>query len=209
MTLAVGLTFLDAPSSASDDWILRTLADHMRKFGKMYPNAGYGGRFRQWLLNPECKAYNSFGNGSAMRVSSVAWLYNDIDAVRHAARLSAIVTHNHPERIKGAEATASAIFLARTGHSKTEIKEYIEREFWYDLNRTCDEIRPGYFHTETCMETVPEAITAFWRETASKTLFALRCPLAVTATPSPPSPAASLRHSTACRRNCGTSAACD
>lgn len=161
MTLAVGLTFLDAPSSASDDWILRTLADHMRKFGKMYPNAGYGGRFRQWLLNPECKAYNSFGNGSAMRVSSVAWLYNDIDAVRHAARLSAIVTHNHPEGIKGAEATASAIFLARTGHSKTEIKEYIEREFWYDLNRTCDEIRPGYFHTETCMETVPEAITAF------------------------------------------------
>ena len=98
----------------------------MRKFGKMYPNAGYGGRFRQWLLNPECKAYNSFGNGSAMRVSSVAWLYNDIDAVRHAARLSAIVTHNHPEGIKGAEATASAIFLARTGHSKTEIKEYIE-----------------------------------------------------------------------------------
>ncbi len=180
MTLAVGLTFLDAPSSASDDWILRTLADHMRKFGKMYPNAGYGGRFRQWLLNPECKAYNSFGNGSAMRVSSVAWLYNDIDAVRHAARLSAIVTHNHPEGIKGAEATASAIFLARTGHSKTEIKEYIEREFCYELNRTCDEIRPGYFHTETCMETVPEAITAFWRETASKTLFALRCPLAVT-----------------------------
>ena len=142
------MTFLDAPSSASDDWILRTLADHMRKFGKMYPNAGYGGRFRQWLLNPECKAYNSFGNGSAMRVSSVAWLYNDIDAVRHAARLSAIVTHNHPEGIKGAEATDSAIFLARTGHSKTEIKEYIGREFCYELNRTCDEIRPGYFHTE-------------------------------------------------------------
>ena len=97
----------------------------MRRFGKMYPNAGYGGMFRQWLRNPECQAYNSFGNGSAMRVSSVAWLYNDIDAVRHAARLSAEVTHNHPEGIKGAEATASAIFLARTGHSKTEIKEYI------------------------------------------------------------------------------------
>lgn len=111
--------------------------------------------------NPECKAYNSFGNGSAMRVSSVAWLYNDIDSVRHAARLSAEVTHNHPEGIKGAEATASAVFLARTGHSKTEIKEYMEYEFGYELNRTCDEIRPGYFHTETCMETVPEAITAF------------------------------------------------
>lgn len=161
MTLAVGLAFFDAPPSASDDWILRTLTNRMRQFGKMYPNAGYGGMFRQWLSNPECKAYNSFGNGSAMRVSSVAWLYNNIDAVRHAARLSAEVTHNHPEGIKGAEATASAIFLARTGHSKAEIKEYIEHEFGYELNRSCDEIRPGYFHTETCMETVPEAITAF------------------------------------------------
>lgn len=82
-------------------------------------------------------------------------------AVRHAAKLSAEVTHNHPEGIKGAEATASAIFLARTGHSKAEIKEYIEHEFGYALNRTCDEIRPGYFHTETCMETVLEAIMAF------------------------------------------------
>lgn len=98
---------------------------------------------------------------SAMRVSSAAWLYNDIDAVRHAARLSAEVTHNHPEGIKGAEATASAIFLAREGYSKAEIREYIEHEFDYALNRTCDEIRPGYYHTETCMETVPEAITAF------------------------------------------------
>lgn len=161
MTLAVGLTFLDAQPSASDDWILRILANRMRQFGKMYPNAGYGGMFRQWLRNPECQAYNSLGNGSAMRVSAVAWLYNDIDAVRHAAKLSAEVTHNHPEGIKGAEATASAIFLARTGHSKAEIKEYIEHEFGYALNRTCDEIRPNYYHTETCMETVPEAITAF------------------------------------------------
>lgn len=161
MTLAVGLTFLDAQPSASDDWILRILANRMRQFGKMYPNAGYGGMFRQWLSNSECQAYNSFGNGSAMRVSSVAWLYNDIDAVRHAAKLSAKVTHNHPEGIKGAEATASAIFLVRTGYSKTEIKEYIEQEFDYDLSRTCDEIRPGYYHTETCMESVPEAITAF------------------------------------------------
>ncbi len=161
MTLAVGLTFLDAQPSASDDWILRILANRMRQFGEMYPHAGYGGMFRRWLRDPKCKAYNSFGNGSAMRVSSVAWLYNDIDAVRYAARLSAEVTHNHPEGIKGAEATASAIFLARTGHSKAEIKEYIVRVFGYDLSRTCDEIRPGYFHVETCMETVPEAITAF------------------------------------------------
>lgn len=161
MTLAVGQAFLDLQLDASDEWILQILANRMRQFGKMYPNAGYGGMFRQWLRNPECQAYNSFGNGSAMRVSSVAWLYNDMDAVRHAARLSAEVTHNHPEGIKGAEATASAIFLARAGHSKTEIKKYIEREFGYELNRTCDEIRPVYFHTETCMETVPEAIMAF------------------------------------------------
>ena len=96
-----------------------------------------------------------------MRVSSVAWLYNDIDTVRRMARLSADVTHNHPEGIKGAEATASAIFLARTGHSKAEIKAYIEQEFGYSLNRTCDEIRPAYFHVESCQETVPEATTAF------------------------------------------------
>ena len=161
MTLAVGMAFLDAQPSAADDQILRILAKRMRQFGEMYPHVGYGGMFHRWLANPECGAYNSFGNGSAMRVSAVAWLYDDIDAVRHAARLSAEVTHNHPEGIKGAEATASAIFLARTGHSKKEIKNYIEREFGYDLNRTCDEIRPHYFHTETCMETVPEAIIAF------------------------------------------------
>ena len=96
-----------------------------------------------------------------MRVSSVAWLYSDLPSVRHAARISAEVTHNHPEGIKGAEATASAIFLARAGHSKEEIKAYITREFGYDLSRSCDEIRPGYHHVQSCQETVPEAITAF------------------------------------------------
>ena len=97
MTLAVGRAFLDVQPSGSDDWILQVLANRMRQFGKMFPNAGYGGMFRQWLRNPGCQAYHSFGNGSAMRVSSVAWLYNDMAAVRHAARLSAEVTHNHPE----------------------------------------------------------------------------------------------------------------
>lgn len=96
-----------------------------------------------------------------MRVSSVGWLYNDLETVRRMARLSAEVTHNHPEGIKGAEATASAIFLARTGSTKAEIKAYIEETFHYDLSRTCDEIRPDYYHVESCQETVPEAITAF------------------------------------------------
>lgn len=161
MTLAVCRAFLDVKPEDTEEEILCILADRMRQFGKRYPDAGYGVRFRQWLRNPACKAYHSLGNGSAMRVSSTAWLYNDIETVRHAAKLSAEVTHNHPEGIKGAEATASAIFLARTGSSKDQIKEYTEREFGYKLNRTCDEIRPQYHHVETCMETVPEAITAF------------------------------------------------
>lgn len=161
MTLVVAQTFLEAQPDASDDWILQDLAKRMRKIGKMYPNSGYGLRFQNWLYDDEAPAYNSLGNGSAMRVSAVAWLYDDMDSVRHAAKLSAEVTHNHPEGIKGAEATAAIIFMARTGSSKAEIKEYVEREFGYELNRTCDEIRPSYHHVETCMETVPEAITAF------------------------------------------------
>ena len=103
----------------------------------------------------------NFENGSAMRVSSVGWLYKDLETVRRMARLSAEVTHNHPEGIKGAEAVASAIFLARTGSTKDEIKAYIQENFHYDISRTCDEIRPGYRHVESCQETVPEAITAF------------------------------------------------
>lgn len=96
-----------------------------------------------------------------MRVSSAAWLFDHIDSVRRAARLSAEVTHNHPEGIKGAEAVASCIFLARSGQNKEHIKAYVETEFGYDLSRTCDEIRPDYCHNETCMRTVPEAVTAF------------------------------------------------
>ena len=96
-----------------------------------------------------------------MRVSSAAWLFDDLPTVRRMARLSAEVTHNHPEGIKGAEATASAIYLARTGSTKAEIKAYMEQQFHYDLSRTCDEIRPDYHHEESCQKTVPEAITAF------------------------------------------------
>lgn len=164
MTIAVAEAFLDAleeNTKPSDDTIRKNLISQMQRYGKLYPNAGYGARFSWWLTTKNPEPYNSFGNGSAMRVSSVAWLFNSIETVRHAARLSAEVTHNHPEGIKGAEATASAIYLARTGHSKEEIRQYIENEFDYALNRTCDEIRPSYRHVESCMETVPEAITAF------------------------------------------------
>ena len=161
MTIAVGYAFLDAQPNADIEWIRRRLISSMKQYGRMFPYAGYGGMFRRWLKCDDPQPYGSFGNGSAMRVSSVAWLYNNIETVRSMARLSAEVSHNHPEGIKGAEATASAIFLARTGRSKAEIKTYIESEFGYDLSRTCDEIRPNYHHVETCQETVPEAITAF------------------------------------------------
>ena len=161
MTIAVGYAFLDAQPNADIEWIRRRLISSMKQYGRMFPYAGYGGMFRRWLKCDDPQPYGSFGNGSAMRVSSIAWLYNDIETVRSMARLSAEVSHNHPEGIKGAEATASAIFLARTGKSKAEIKRYIENEFGYDLSRTCDEIRPSYHHVESCQETVPEAITAF------------------------------------------------
>lgn len=137
------------------------LVSSMRKWGRMYPGAGYGARFIGWLFDEDMGAYNSYGNGSAMRVSAAGWLYDSIEKTREVARLTAEVTHNHPEGIKGAEATASAIYLARTGSSKATIKEYIESEFGYNLSRTLDEIRPGYHHVESCQETVPEAITAF------------------------------------------------
>ena len=159
MTIAVAEAFMDAPEDEAE--IKKRLVASMQKWGHRYPGAGYGLRFCDWLEADEPQPYNSFGNGSAMRVSSVAWLYNDLDTVRRMARLSAEVTHNHPEGIKGAEATASAIFLARTGHGKAHIKAYIEDNFQYDLDRTCDEIRPNYRHVESCQETVPEAITAF------------------------------------------------
>ena len=161
MTIAVAEAFMEAEQGASDDEIKQLLISNMRRWGRKYPYAGYGMRFSIWLAEPRPKPYASYGNGSAMRVSSAAWLFDDLDTVRKMARLSAEVTHSHPEGIKGAESTAAAIYLARTGKTKEEIKEYIIKEFGYDLSRTCDEIRPTYFHVESCMGTVPEAITAF------------------------------------------------
>ena len=155
MTIAVAEALMDTIGK-SDDEIKDALVASMQKWGYKYPNAGYGGMFYRWLRKKNPQPY-----GSAMRVSSAGWLYDTLEETRHMARLTAEVTHNHPEGIKGAEAAASAIFLARKGASKEEIKEYIISEFGYDLSRTCDEIRPGYYHVETCQQTVPEAITAF------------------------------------------------
>ena len=160
MTIAVAEALLDTLGQ-DDDAVKAALIKSMQKWGKRYPDAGYGVMFYSWLWTANPKPYGSYGNGSAMRVSSAGWLYDTLDATRHAARLTAEVTHNHPEGIKGAEAIASAIYLARTGRTKQEIRDYIIGEFGYDLSRTCDEIRPTYRHIETCQETVPEAITAF------------------------------------------------
>ena len=160
MTAAVAEALLDT-TGGTDEEIRAALVNSMREWGRRYPLAGYGARFIGWIHTEDPEPYNSCGNGSAMRVSAAGWLGNTLEEVRRLARLSAEVTHNHPEGIKGAEATASAIYLARTGSTKAEIKDYIVSEFGYDLSRTCDDIRPTYHHVETCQQTVPEALTAF------------------------------------------------
>ena len=160
MTIAVAEALLDTMGQ-SDEAVRAAVVRSMQKWGRKYPHAGYGGRFRGWLRTANPKPYGSYGNGSAMRVAAAGWLFDSLETTRHMARLTADVTHNHPEGIKGAEATASAIFLARTGKTKDEIKDCIVREFGYDLSRTCDEIRPAYHHDESCQRTVPEAVTAF------------------------------------------------
>lgn len=164
MTIAVADALIQAKDNGVIDDEAATkdlLINSMHKWGHKYPNAGYGGRFYQWLRHSEREPYGSWGNGSAMRVSSVGWLYDDLETTRRVARWTAEVTHNHPEGVKGAEATAAAIWMARNGKTKEEIKDYIVKEFGYDLSRTCDEIRPDYYHVESCQQTVPEAITAF------------------------------------------------
>ena len=158
MTMAVGRAFMNSKGEAD---FPEELVYQMRLFGHMYPHGGYGGRFKKWLREEEPHPYNSFGNGAAMRCSPAGLIASSLEEAEELGQRTAEVTHNHPEGIKGAEATASAIFLARTGSSKSEIKAYIESNFHYDLSRTCDEIRPTYRHVESCQETVPEAITAF------------------------------------------------
>jgi len=161
--------------------------DTMKKWGRLYPNSGYGGRFGNWLFSGEHEPYNSWGNGSAMRVSPCGWVIGlqqfirmGFDGVLDLAKESAEVTHDHPEGIKGAQATAMAIYYARHGKAREDVdtyKNFLRRDlcnkgdsafgdlFDYDLNRTLDEIRPKYKFNESCQETVPEAIIAFLEST--------------------------------------------
>ena len=146
MTAAVAVGLIDGKGLPERTFC--AVQHEMRFWGREYPHAGYGGMFRRWLRAENPKPYGSFGNGSAMRVSAAGWLFDTLDKTLEMAKVTAEVTHNHPEGIKGAQATAATIFLARTGHSKPEIKQYVEQTFGYDLNRTCDEIRPTYHHVE-------------------------------------------------------------
>ena len=130
-------------------------------YGREYPYGGYGGMFHRWLGSSSSEPYNSYGNGSAMRVSPVGFAFDTLKDVLAEAEKSAAVTHNHPEGIKGAQAVAAAIFLARKGQSKAEIRDYIETTFDYNLVRTLDDIRPHYKFDETCQGSVPESIIAF------------------------------------------------
>ena len=132
-------------------------------FGRRYPRAGYGSAFSKWLGDP--KPYRSWGNGAAMRVSPAGFAFESVEEVLAEARKTAEVSHDHPEGIKGAQATALAVFLARTGASKKEIREEIAARFGYDLNRTCEQIRPAYRFDVSCQGTVPEAMIAFLEST--------------------------------------------
>lgn len=161
MTVAICDGILKAGLDSDEKTMKTLMISSMQLWGHNYPHAGYGRRFYTWLATEDTQPYGSWGNGSAMRVSSVGWLFDSMERTRQVARWSAEITHNHPEGIKGAEAEASVIWLARNGYSKDEIKAYVIKEFGYDLSRTCDQIRPGYKHVESCQETVPEAITAF------------------------------------------------
>lgn len=166
MTVAVADYYLTTPHWHES--LQSTLLEYANSFP--CPKGGYGGRFRKWLFHPEelnadgskqRHPINSWGNGSAMRVSSVGWLFNTLEAVEKQAKFTAEITHNHPEGIKGAQATAVAILLARQGADKERIRNFLEERYGYDLHRTCDEIRPTYTFNESCQGTVPQAIIAF------------------------------------------------
>ncbi len=156
MTIAIAKAILE------DGNYLRTVLE----LGRMYPHYGYGGRFKQWIHYLEPKPYNSFGNGSAMRVSPVGFAFDTAEEVLKEAERTAEISHNHAEGIKGAQATALAVFLARTTHDKEQIRAEITNRFGYDLNRTVDNIRPEYSFDGTCQGTVPEAIVAFLDSTS-------------------------------------------
>lgn len=158
MTLAISEGILNAILNKNYE---AEIKKSLVTMGKLYPNAGYGEMFAKWLYSEKKLPYNSYGNGSAMRVSPIGWIFDNLSDVEKYAGISASITHNHPEGIKGAKAIASCIFLARKKHSKQYIKKYIQTKYGYDLNKTCDEIRLSYYKKTSCQESVPPAIICF------------------------------------------------
>ena len=163
MTMAVAEWLMNDPTRSH-----AVLEKKMVELAESATGVGYGHMFLRWLFFPETlfkdgkrRPYNSFGNGSAMRVSAVGWMFDSLEETERVAEISASITHNHPEGIKGAQATAAAIFMARNGNDKEEIRSYISQKYNYDLNRTCDDIRPNYNFEVSCQKSVPEAIIAF------------------------------------------------
>jgi len=162
MTVAVAEALMNAGLDADADTIRQEVIRSMREWARKYPEAGYGGRFLKWLFfTNDPKPYNSFGNGSAMRVSAVGWLYDSLERTREVAKATADVTHNHPEGIKGAECTAAVMYLGRTGHSKEEIAEYVIKEFGYEFSETLDQMRLRHEHVESCQDSLPKALRSF------------------------------------------------
>ncbi|WP_414542979.1 ADP-ribosylglycohydrolase family protein [Nostoc sp. CCY0012] len=162
LTVAVADVILNADQSPDNNQYI----DQLKLYYRRYPYAGYGRNFREWANSNSRQPYNSLGNGAAMRVSPIGYAFNDLDTVLREAQHSAEVTHNHPEGIKGAQATATAIFLARTGHDKAQIKSYIQNTFGYNLELTLEQIRPTYQYDSTCPGSVPQAIIAFLESTS-------------------------------------------
>lgn len=162
MTLAVAKAIVDSGKDLQK--LSQLIASVLQEVGRPYPNCGYGGMFWQWMSSNDPKPYNSFGNGAAMRVSACGFAADSLDEAKQLAQTVTEVTHNHPEGLKGAEATAVAIFLARTGQSIAQIKEHMQ-EHYYPLDFTLNGIRDSYRFNETCQDTVPQAIVAFLEST--------------------------------------------
>ena len=164
MTLCVAQALMDAEGDA--DALSGAAVRRMREIGRNYPHCGYGGRFYRWIFGAhDPQPYNSFGNGAAMRVSPVGFYAGSEDEVKRLSHAVTAVSHDHPEGLKGAEATAMAIFMARNGADKAAIRERIERDY-YKINFTLDEIRPTYRFNETCQDSVPQALEAFFESTS-------------------------------------------
>lgn len=164
MTLAVAKTFLQYDEISDIEEFKMRLIYYMHEVGVRYPDCGYGGRFLVWMMRGGTQPYNSYGNGSAMRVAPVAWFASSLEECEKLARATAEVTHNHPEGIKGAVSVAGAIYLARTGYSMEEIKEYVSN--FYTIDFTIDEIREGYEFEVSCQKSVPQAFEAFFESTS-------------------------------------------